>query len=164
MTVRTATGQTATAQTATAQTATAQTGTAQTGTAQTAARAVAARETGRAVSGRAVIVSASIGAGHDGAAAELARQLRAAGLVVDRHDFLDILPGVWGQLVRSIYRAELTVAPRTWGWVTNATGGRAAATRTSAVLSRVAGARMMEAVGTDPTIVLSTYPLASQLL
>ncbi|GAA1814231.1 glycosyltransferase [Planosporangium flavigriseum] len=114
--------------------------------------------------GRVVVVSASVGAGHDGAAAELTRQLRAAGLTVDRHDFLDILPRGWGRLVRSVYRAELTVAPRTWGWVANATGSSATSTRTSAGLSRVAGARMMEAVGSDPSVVLSTYPLASQLL
>jgi UDP-N-acetylglucosamine:LPS N-acetylglucosamine transferase len=126
--------------------------------------AVAARATTARRGGHVVVVSASIGAGHDGAAAELTRQLRAAGLVVDRHDFLDILPGAWGRLVRGIYRAELTVAPRTWGWVTGATGGDGASARTSAVLSRVAGARMMEAIGADPAVVLSTYPLASQLL
>jgi UDP-N-acetylglucosamine:LPS N-acetylglucosamine transferase len=114
--------------------------------------------------GRVVVVSASIGAGHDGAAAELTRQLRAAGLVVDRHDFLDILPGAWGRLIRGIYRAELRVAPRTWGWVADATGGDTTSARTSAVLSRVAGASMMEAIGRDPAVVLSTYPLASQLL
>jgi UDP-N-acetylglucosamine:LPS N-acetylglucosamine transferase len=114
--------------------------------------------------GRVVVVSASVGAGHDGAAAELTRQLRAAGMVVDRHDFLDILPSPWGRLIRGIYRAELTVAPRTWGWVADAAGGNTTSARTSAVLSRVAGARMMEAIGPDPSVVLSTYPFASQLL
>ncbi|GII20909.1 hypothetical protein Pme01_05060 [Planosporangium mesophilum] len=109
-------------------------------------------------------MSASIGAGHDGAAAELARQLRAAGVTVECHDFLDTLPGAWGRLVRGVYRAELTVAPRTWGWVTNATGGRTMSAHTSAVLSHAAGERMMEAIGGSPTVVLSTYPLASQLL
>jgi UDP-N-acetylglucosamine:LPS N-acetylglucosamine transferase len=114
--------------------------------------------------GRVVVVSASIGAGHDGAAAELTRQLRGAGLDVDRHDFLDILPGAWGRLIRGAYRAELTVAPRTWGWVTGVTGDARASSRTSTVLSLIAGARMMEAIGPEPTVVLSTYPLASQLL
>lgn len=114
--------------------------------------------------GRVVVVSASIGAGHDGAAAELTRRLRAAGLTVDRHDFLDILPAGWGRLVRGIYRAELTMAPQTWGWVTDASGGNTTSARTSAILSRVAGARMLEAIGPDPSVVLSTYPLASQLL
>jgi UDP-N-acetylglucosamine:LPS N-acetylglucosamine transferase len=113
---------------------------------------------------RVVVVSASIGAGHDGAAAEITRQLRAAGLVVDRHDFLDILPGTWGRLVRGAYRAELTLAPRTWGWVANATGGDTTSARTATVLSRIAGARMTEAIGPDPAVVLSTYPFASQLL
>ncbi|NJC68609.1 glycosyltransferase [Planosporangium thailandense] len=114
--------------------------------------------------GRVVIVSASIGAGHDGAAAELARQLRAAGLVVDRHDFVDILPGAWGRLLRGGYHAQLTVAPRTWGWLMGAAGGRSASAGVSTVLDRIARARMMEAIGPDPTVVLSTYPLASQLI
>jgi UDP-N-acetylglucosamine:LPS N-acetylglucosamine transferase len=149
-----------TAQTMTAQAVTAETMTAETMTAETMTAPPAAAQ----AAGRVVVVSASIGAGHDGAAAELTRQLRAAGMVVDRHDFLDILPGTWGRLVRGIYRAELTLAPRTWGWVAGATGGSTSSARTSAVLSRVAGARMMEAIGPDPTLVLSTYPLASQLL
>jgi UDP-N-acetylglucosamine:LPS N-acetylglucosamine transferase len=114
--------------------------------------------------GRVVVVSASIGAGHDGAAAELARQLRAAGVTVDRHDFLDILPGAWGRLVRGAYRAELRVMPRTWGWITDATGSEGTSDRTAGVLSRVAGERMLEAIGPVPDAVVSTYPLASQLL
>lgn len=46
--------------------------------------------------GRAVVFSARFGAGHDAAAIELARRLECAGLVVDRHDFLDYLPGPLG--------------------------------------------------------------------
>jgi UDP-N-acetylglucosamine:LPS N-acetylglucosamine transferase len=113
---------------------------------------------------RVAVVSASVGAGHDGAARELSRQLRAAGMAVRQIDFLDILPAGCGRLLRATYHAELTWAPRTWGWVADATGGDTTAARTSAVLGRLAGDRMVRAVGADPALVLSTYPLASQLL
>jgi len=42
--------------------------------------------------GRIVVVSASVGAGHDGPAAELTRRLREGGWRVDRVDCLDVLP------------------------------------------------------------------------
>jgi UDP-N-acetylglucosamine:LPS N-acetylglucosamine transferase len=113
---------------------------------------------------RVVVVSASIGAGHDGAAAELARQLRATGSPVDRLDLLDILPWRSGRLIRAGYRAELRRAPRTWGWLTDVTGGDTTMARTAASLRRVAGERMMRSIGPDPTLVVSTYPFASQLL
>jgi hypothetical protein len=41
-----------------------------------------------------VVVSASIGAGHDGAAAEITRRLCMAGVPVRRVDYLDLLPSV----------------------------------------------------------------------
>jgi UDP-N-acetylglucosamine:LPS N-acetylglucosamine transferase len=110
------------------------------------------------------VVSASVGAGHDGAARELSRRLRAAGTAVRQIDFLDILPAGCGRLLRATYHAELTWAPRTWGWVAGATSGGATAARTSGVLGRLAGDRMVRAVGADPALVISTYPLASQLL
>lgn len=42
---------------------------------------------------RIVILSARVGAGHDGAAAELTRRMRDKGFEVTRHNFLDLLPG-----------------------------------------------------------------------
>jgi UDP-N-acetylglucosamine:LPS N-acetylglucosamine transferase len=110
------------------------------------------------------VVSASIGAGHDGAAAELTRQLRAGGRPVERLDLLDILPGKAGRLMRAAYRAELTLAPRSWGWLVDATGGDRSSARVAAVLDRLSGSHLLDAVGTDPAMVVSTYPFASQLL
>lgn len=60
---------------------------------------------------RVAIVSASIGAGHDGAAAELDRRLAARGLTVDRFDLLDLLPARIGRLVRDGYHRMLVQAP-----------------------------------------------------
>lgn len=44
--------------------------------------------------GRMAIISASVGAGHGGAVAGHADQLAAAGLLMDRHDCLDLLPAL----------------------------------------------------------------------
>ena len=66
---------------------------------------------------RIAIVSASVGAGHDGAAGELARRLREAGFLVDCHDFLDLLGGRAGRALRGTYAAELQIAPNSWGWL-----------------------------------------------
>jgi methylmalonyl-CoA mutase cobalamin-binding subunit len=39
-----------------------------------------------------VVISAGIGAGHDGAATEIGRQLHAAGIAVEHHDYLQRQP------------------------------------------------------------------------
>ncbi|MGI5239935.1 MGDG synthase family glycosyltransferase [Dactylosporangium sp. CA-139066] len=103
------------------------------------------------------IVSGSFGAGHDGAAAELARRLREHGHTVHRHDFVDVLPGRAGVLLRGLYRRQLTYAPRSWGWLL-ALGGPATG------LTVAADDAMLAAVGPDAGLVVSTYPLASQVL
>jgi processive 1,2-diacylglycerol beta-glucosyltransferase len=113
--------------------------------------------------GRIAIVSASIGAGHDGAARELARRLQADGFTVSRCDFLDVLPGRLGPTVRSAYRRQLAVAPRSWDWLLALLGTRLA-TGLVAWLSTMAGRPLLRAVGTDVDLVVSTYPLATQVL
>src|SRR5882757_3650103 len=60
---------------------------------------------------RVVIVSASVGAGHDGAADELRRRLEADGFAVDRYDFLDLLPAGLGKLLAGSYHQLLCRAP-----------------------------------------------------
>lgn len=60
---------------------------------------------------RVLIVSASMGAGHDGAARSLAEQLRAEGHVVDVRDFLRSGPLRIGSALRSGYEFELRHAP-----------------------------------------------------
>ncbi|MDT7634807.1 MAG: hypothetical protein QOI50_6737, partial [Pseudonocardiales bacterium] len=61
-----------------------------------------------------MIVSASVGAGHDGVATELARRLRERGFQIELVDFLDLLPGVLGAALRRAYALELAVAPSSW--------------------------------------------------
>jgi hypothetical protein len=66
---------------------------------------------------RIVILSARVGAGHDGAAAELTRRIRDKGFEVTRHDFLDLLPGRLGQRLCDAYHRQLELAPRSWDWL-----------------------------------------------
>lgn len=69
--------------------------------------------------GRIAIVSASLGAGHDGAAQEIARRLGEAGYQVDRYDFLEMLSLGIGRRAKAAYRRQLDVVPQTWEWLLN---------------------------------------------
>ncbi|GIG61911.1 hypothetical protein Lfu02_62830 [Longispora fulva] len=112
---------------------------------------------------RIVVVSASIGAGHDGAARELGRRLEDAGFAVDHHDFVDLLP--LGRLTRASYARQLQVAPGTWGWLLTALARFRPLTRLTATWAAVASSRRIRAaLGGTPAAVVSTYPLASQAL
>ena len=59
---------------------------------------------------RFLIVSASMGAGHDGAARELANRLEESGHDTKVVDFLECAPGV-GRLIKRVYQFQLDVAP-----------------------------------------------------
>jgi UDP-N-acetylglucosamine:LPS N-acetylglucosamine transferase len=111
-----------------------------------------------------VVVSASIGAGHDGAAAEISRRLRTSGFAVRRADFLDLLPAGWGRALKQTYARQLAYAPASWGWLLES-AARPRATRSAAWLSaRAAHRRLLALTGPAPAAVISTYPLASQVL
>lgn len=114
--------------------------------------------------GPVVIISASIGAGHDGAAAEIARRLLAYGIPVERHDFLDLVPIGWGTTLKQTYAQQIALAPESWGRLLEA-ASRPRATNAAAALSTFAGRRrMLAAIGPHVAAVVSTYPLASQAL
>lgn len=113
---------------------------------------------------RIVVVSASMGAGHDGFAAELSRRASCEGYEVERLDFLDLLPLRLGHILRKLYWFQLMVVPVTWGWILPVLArgrGRGWAARLAARLSR---RRLLAAVDGHTCLVLSTYPLASQAL
>ena len=114
--------------------------------------------------GRAVIFSAGVGAGHDAAANEMARRLAGAGLTVDRHDFLDQMPGAFGRILCDSYHNMLLAAPWSYqmlyGVLDRSRGLSLQVTCFSALSTR----RMLEAIGPDARVVVSTYPLASQVL
>jgi UDP-N-acetylglucosamine:LPS N-acetylglucosamine transferase len=111
-----------------------------------------------------VVISAGIGAGHDGAARELTRRLGLHGFPVVRHDFLQLLPAGLGRALRGTYAQQLRTAPETWGWLLRAVAGRRMSAGAAALSTGVAADRMLAAIGPDPAAVVSTYPLASQVL
>ena len=113
---------------------------------------------------RVVVVSASVGGGHDGAADELVRRLRAGGLAVDRHDYLDLLPAAVRRLMRDGYRRQLDVAPATFEWMFDTLHRHRRLATLSASGAALAGAAMLRAVGPDCALVVSTYPAASHTL
>ncbi|WEB44325.1 glycosyltransferase [Streptomyces yunnanensis] len=113
---------------------------------------------------RVVVISASVGAGHDGAADGLTSRLAAQGFLVDRYDFLDLLPARTGKLLRDAYHRLLTRAPERYQRLYQATEH---ASRPGAVwraLFRSAEHRTLAALPPDTTAVISTYPGASQVL
>jgi UDP-N-acetylglucosamine:LPS N-acetylglucosamine transferase len=111
-----------------------------------------------------VVVSASIGAGHDGAARELGRRLTANGFAVTHHDFLDLLRPGLGSALRGTYARQLRYAPGSWGRLLHAAATpRGIATATGLAVA-AASSRMLAAVAGGPAAVVSTYPLASQVL
>src|ERR1700759_5800740 len=64
--------------------------------------------------GRVLIVSASMGAGHESVARELARRLERDGHSTQVVDFLDAFPWRLGQGLRGMYQLQLQYAP--WGY------------------------------------------------
>ncbi|WP_329569817.1 MGDG synthase family glycosyltransferase [Kitasatospora sp. NBC_01266] len=114
---------------------------------------------------RIAVVSASVGAGHDGAARELVRRLEAAGFDATCHDFLDLLPPGCGRLLRGSYALELKVAPWAWGWLLHGLEKhQGSKSLVGGLFAKAAARRTRKLVGPDVSAVVSTYPLASQAL
>ncbi len=115
---------------------------------------------------RILIVSASMGAGHDGAARELARRLEAEGHEAKIVDFLDCCPFGIGWFIKWSYLLQLRFAPwsydltyrlwyklpSSWGFIVR-------------LDTFVAGRRLRKAIRkSDADVVVSTYPLSSLVL
>jgi UDP-N-acetylglucosamine:LPS N-acetylglucosamine transferase len=111
-----------------------------------------------------VIFSASVGAGHDAAANEIARRLAGAGLTVQRCDFLDQMPGVVGRLLCDSYHNMLLAAPWSYQLLYGVLDRSRALSLQVTCFSALSTRRMLEAIGPDARVVVSTYPLASQVL
>ncbi|HEY3722567.1 MAG TPA: hypothetical protein VGN59_04305 [Acidimicrobiia bacterium] len=115
---------------------------------------------------RILIVSASMGAGHDGAARELERRLEAEGHEAKIIDFLDCCPFGIGWFIKWSYLLQLRFAPwsydltyrlwyklpSSWGFIVR-------------LDTFVAGRRLRKAIRkSDADVVVSTYPLSSLVL
>ena len=115
---------------------------------------------------RILVVSASMGAGHDGAARELASRLRQQGHVAEVRDFLDAGPLGTGRLLKRCYEFELRHVPsaydatyRLWyrvPWLAPAL------TRFVTALAKPKLLRWVKSLDAD--VVVSTYPLSTLCL
>jgi UDP-N-acetylglucosamine:LPS N-acetylglucosamine transferase len=114
--------------------------------------------------GRAVVFSARVGAGHDAAANEISRRLAGAGLQVDRYDFLDQLPGPVGRMMCDSYHNMLLAAPWSYQMLYGALDRSRGLSMQVTFFSALSARRMLDAIGTDARVVVSTYPLAGQVL
>jgi UDP-N-acetylglucosamine:LPS N-acetylglucosamine transferase len=110
-----------------------------------------------------LIVSASMGAGHDGAAKELRRRLEASGHRVEVIDFLDAVAFHIGPLLRWFYQVQLRMAP----WSYELSYKLAPALRAPAVIldTWLTRRKLKRAIREfRPDAVVSVYPLASLVL
>lgn len=114
---------------------------------------------------RVLLVSASVGAGHDGAAQELAHRLREQGVAVEVRDFLDALPRWLRFTVREGYTGTVNHTPWFYDWLYAAMEKPGLVHRIGLVvcwLGQSQVLRWFRAANADA--VVSTYPLASQTL
>ncbi|MFJ4989754.1 glycosyltransferase [Streptomyces sp. NPDC088732] len=114
--------------------------------------------------GRVVIISASMGAGHDGAAAELARRISLSGTPVDRFDLLDLLPAHLGRALGTAYHRLLVHAPWAYQRIYSSTEQAGGTGPAAGALLRVAERRVLRALPPDTSVIVSTYPGASRIL
>jgi UDP-N-acetylglucosamine:LPS N-acetylglucosamine transferase len=112
---------------------------------------------------RVVIVSAGVGAGHDGAARELARRLTERGHAVDIHDYLDMLPGRLGRALGAAYLRQLLTVPRSWDVLLGLLHRSRLFARLICLLFAVTS-RPLRRVVAGADLVVSTHPLPSQTL
>jgi processive 1,2-diacylglycerol beta-glucosyltransferase len=112
---------------------------------------------------RVVIVSAGVGAGHDGAARELARRLTERGHTVDIHDYLDMLPGSLGRKLGAAYLRQLLSVPRSWDVLLGLLQRSRLFARLICLLFAVTS-RPLRRVVAGADLIVSTHPLPSQTL
>ncbi|MEH3075118.1 MAG: hypothetical protein PGN11_00325 [Quadrisphaera sp.] len=125
----------------------------------------AALPAGRARAPRVLVLTGSVGAGHDGAAAELASRLRAAGAVSEVRDLLDGLPRAAQLFLRDGYAVAVARAPHVFEAVFRGMERRGLVWRVEQEICALGASAVqgwLEEV--RPDVVVSTYPLSSQLL
>jgi processive 1,2-diacylglycerol beta-glucosyltransferase len=119
----------------------------------------------RAARPRVLVVSGSVGAGHDGAARELAARLGAAVAEVVVRDFLDAVPRPIACFLRDGYTRSVTHVPYAFEFLFRRLERRGLLWRAEQALCAAADAATTGWVSdVRPDVVVSTYPLASQTL
>ena len=114
---------------------------------------------------RVLVVSGSVGAGHDGAARELAARLRSRGAAVEVRDFMDAIRPAAQRLLREGYTSTVGYVPFAFEYLFRRLehpGLLWRAERAICVSGTPTVRSWVREVG--PDVVVSTYPLASQCL
>jgi UDP-N-acetylglucosamine:LPS N-acetylglucosamine transferase len=122
-------------------------------------------DTAAGTSRRVLIVSGSVGAGHDGAAHELADRLGRAGVEVQVRDFLDAVPGWVAWLLREGYLMTSRRAPAVFEAMFRGAERQGVPLRLFRTAARSGCAevgRWLAAGRFD--VAVSTYPVSSQCL
>lgn len=114
---------------------------------------------------RFLVLSASMGAGHDAVAGELAHRLRARGHTVAVRDVLALLPADTGRALRAAYRGTVRHVPRLYGAVYAGFLAPGAGPRPgSAPLAALAERPLLRLVESwRPDAVVATFHLSAQL-
>ncbi|MCO7218396.1 hypothetical protein [Klenkia sp. PcliD-1-E] len=114
---------------------------------------------------RVLVVTGSVGAGHDGAAHELAARLTAAGAQVEVRDFLDALRPRLARALRNGYTGGVGRTPVLVELLYRRLEHRGLLWAIERRVCRAAEAAVLDWVSAiDPDVVVTTYPLAAQTL
>ena len=114
---------------------------------------------------RVLVVSGSVGAGHDGAARELAARLTATGASVAVRDFLSAVPRPVARLLREGYTSSVMHIPAAFEFLFHRLERQGLLWRVEQGVCAAAQAPVTGWVSQQrPDLVVSTYPLASQTL
>jgi UDP-N-acetylglucosamine:LPS N-acetylglucosamine transferase len=113
---------------------------------------------------RFLVLSASMGSGHDAAAAALASRLTRAGHQVIRADLLDLLPSGLGGVLRSFYRGIIEHVPAVYAGIYAAFFRQGPGERPgTAPVAALAGPRLLAlAARYRPDVIVSVFHLAAQ--
>ena len=112
---------------------------------------------------RVLVVSGSVGAGHDGAARELAARLAEAGAKVSVRDFLSAVPSPVARLLREGYTGTVGYLPFAFEFLFRRLERRGLVWRVEQAVCARAEETIAGWVADDPAdVVVSTYPPASQ--
>lgn len=112
---------------------------------------------------RVAVITGSYGAGHDSAAREVARVLRAAGCAVEVHDIVTLLPWRLGPVLRGVYYAQLRRRPGSWDTTLRLLQpGRSLHRLVTSLLGAAVGAVVGATRGCD--LVITTHPFGAQTL
>ncbi|MEY9941510.1 UDP-N-acetylglucosamine:LPS N-acetylglucosamine transferase [Streptacidiphilus sp. MAP5-52] len=113
---------------------------------------------------RALVITGSVGAGHNGAAAELIRRLEAMGMEADCQDFLDALPRHQRLVLRQGYALTASHLPAVFDWFFRCGERDSVARRLTLRVCTAARSGVAGWVGQGYDVVVTTFPFAAQTL